>query len=181
MFKKVVILCAAVIGISATDAMAIPTVRKNGISNSSTVSSRTGKLPTNVKTVDNRMSLTNAVKNFKITQSPVTTGGGSNSSSGGRPGGSTGGSTGGNTSGNTGGNSPSISSNDLVAITDRVSALEAQTDNMITDVEISESGNYVTDVSINGNKLNINKTREILVPVRTGTTITSSAEVWIEK
>ena len=153
MFKKVVILCAAVIGISATDAMAIPTVRKNGISNSSTVSSRTGKLPTNVKTVDNRMSLTNVVKNFKIGKPTVGTG----NTSGGSTGGNTSGNTGGNTGENTGNTTPGVSSSDLVAITDRVSALEAQTDNMITDVEISESGNYVTDVSINGNKLNINK------------------------
>ena len=47
----------------------------------------------------------------------------------------------------------------------------------------SGSGNYVTDVSVNGNKLNVTKTHLLYAPVRNANsdTITGDAEIWIVK
>ncbi len=173
MLKKMLIVCAAIIGVSAMDAMAVPTVRKNGISTSS-VASRTGKLPASANKLDNRMSLTTTVKNFKIGK---TTGTGNNSG--------TGTNTGTNNGSNTGtNNNSSVSSSDLIAITDRVSAIEAKTETMVNDIVVSEpQGNYVTDIALDENKLNVTKTREMYVPVRNNgsNTIISDAEIWLVK
>lgn len=71
---------------------------------------------------------------------------------------------------------------DLTEIQERLDAIQAQTDNMITDVE-SNDGNYVTDIAVDGNKLNVNKTNLLYAPVRnsSGDTITGEAEIWIVK
>ena len=74
-----------------------------------------------------------------------------------------------------------VSEQELDAITQRVEALESQ--NVINDVSESGSGNYVTDVSVNGNKLNVTKTHLLYAPVRNANsdTITGDAEIWIVK
>ncbi len=181
MLKKMLIVCAAIIGVSAMDAMAVPTVRKNGISTSS-VASRTGKLPASA----NRMALTNSIKNFKKGTNNVTgTSGGYNKNSGKSSNTNSGTNTNTNTGTNTGSNTkPSVSGNDLVAITDRVSAIEAKTETMVNDVVVSGAqGRYVSDIALDGNKLNVTKTREVYVPVRNSSdnSISNNAEIWIVK
>ena len=65
----------------------------------------------------------------------------------------------------------------------RIEDLENKTANAVTDVVESEPGNYVTDIAVDGNKLNVTKTKLLYAPVRNGTneTITGDAEIWIVK
>lgn len=76
-----------------------------------------------------------------------------------------------------------ISQGDFDAIVNRIEVLEERTENIITDVVESESGTYITDVSVDGNKLNVNKTRTLYAPIRSGTNgnITGEVEIWIVK
>ena len=76
-----------------------------------------------------------------------------------------------------------VSQGDFDAIVNRIEVLEERTENIITDVVETESGAYVTDVSVDGNKLKVNKTRALYAPIRSGTNgnITGEAEIWIVK
>ncbi len=67
-------------------------------------------------------------------------------------------------------------------LTEIINSIQEKTDNMITDV-VSNAGTYVTDVAVDGNTLNVNKTRLLYAPVRnsSGDTITGEAEIWIVK
>ncbi len=68
-------------------------------------------------------------------------------------------------------------------IVERIETLETQNENAITDVVENESGTYVTDVAVDGNKLSVNKTRLLYAPVRNGNSeeISGDAEIWIVK
>ena len=83
------------------------------------------------------------------------------------------------TSSGTGTNNNNVTTDDLNSVTDRITALE---NNMITDVH-SENGNYVTDVFLQGNKLHVEKTSLLYVPVKndSGNITSDKAEIWIVK
>jgi len=53
----------------------------------------------------------------------------------------------------------------------------------VTEVVEKKSGNYVTDVEVEGNKINVTKTRLLYAPVRNGSdeTIRGNAEIWVIK
>ena len=82
----------------------------------------------------------------------------------------------------TGSTTPSGNTNtqDLTDLSDRINLIQVRTENMITDV-VSNAGTYVTDVTVDGNTLNVNKTRLLYAPVRnsSGDAITGEAEIWI--
>ncbi|MCR4918140.1 MAG: hypothetical protein K5912_04345 [Alphaproteobacteria bacterium] len=80
-------------------------------------------------------------------------------------------------------NSTNELSGRLDTIENNVQTLQAQTANVITSVVDGEPGTYVTDVSANGNQLNVNKTRLLYAPVRQAESdnITGTAEIWLVK
>ena len=63
----------------------------------------------------------------------------------------------------------------------RVENLESR--NVVTDVNTTTSGNYVTNVVMDGNKLNVTKSNLLLAPVRNsaGQNVSGDAEIWIIK
>ncbi len=69
------------------------------------------------------------------------------------------------------------------AVVDRVNALEQQSENALTGVTESGTGNYVTGVTVgSGNKLEVSKTRVLYAPVFQGNYDTgSNAEIWVVK
>lgn len=74
----------------------------------------------------------------------------------------------------------SASSSDIKKLSDKITELESKTDNIITDV-VSNDGTYVSDIVIDGNKINVNKTDTLYIPVKMGSSerITDTAEIWI--
>ncbi len=76
-----------------------------------------------------------------------------------------------------------ISEDKLNEIVERIENLETQNENAITDVVENESGTYVTDVAVEGNKLSVNKTRLLRAPIRNanGDDLPGDAEIWIVK
>lgn len=62
-----------------------------------------------------------------------------------------------------------------------VQTLQEQSANVITDVVETGQGHYVTDVSADGNQLNVTKTNLLYAPVREGNSesVTGEAEIWI--
>lgn len=204
MLKKVICVCTLVLGVSAMDAMAVPTVRKVGVNNQGVtttntsgnklgtkINTRTSRAPLSVNSVTNTRVpiVTKAVKNIKTSggSTPATT-----------PGGTTPGSQ------QQQQPAPSGQTSDIVAISDKVAAIETQTnqavsevvadvnviadkvntmeDNMITGVEVtSGEGSYVTSVTADGNTLMVNKTNMLYAPVHNGSsnTVDGTAEIWI--
>lgn len=81
------------------------------------------------------------------------------------------------------GGGSNISSEEITNIKDRIEGLEAQVQNGVTDVVESGTGTYVTEVSADGNKLRVEKTRLLYAPVRGvgSENITGDAEIWIVK
>ena len=199
MLKKVICVCTLVLGVSAMDAMAVPTVRKVGVNNQGVtttntsgnklgtkINTRTSRAPLSVNSITNTRVpiVTKAVKNIKTSggSTPATTPGSQQQQ---QP-------------------APSGQTSDIVAISDKVSAIEAQTnqavsevaadvnviadkvntmeDNMITGVEVtSGEGSYVTSVTADGNTLMVNKTNMLYAPVHNGSsnTVDGTAEIWI--
>lgn len=76
-----------------------------------------------------------------------------------------------------------VTEDKLNEVVERIENLETQNENAITDVVENESGTYVTDVAVDGNKLSVNKTRLLYAPVRNGNSeeISGDAEIWIVK
>lgn len=72
-----------------------------------------------------------------------------------------------------------VSEESLNAVINRVEALESKTDNVITDVNETSSGNYVTDVTADGNTLNVTKTNSLYVPVKDGNSVVDNVEIWM--
>ncbi|MCQ2562511.1 MAG: hypothetical protein MJ158_02775 [Alphaproteobacteria bacterium] len=68
----------------------------------------------------------------------------------------------------------------ITELKERVTVLEDRTNNIITEVEATE-GNYINDINIDGNKLEVNKTRVLYAPVKkaNGDTTADDAEIWI--
>ena len=199
MLKKVICVCTLVLGVSAMDAMAVPTVRKVGVNNQGVtttntsgnklgtkINTRTSRAPLSVNSVTNTRVpiVSKAVKNIKTSggSTPATTPGSQQQQ---QP-------------------APSGQTSDIVAISDKVAAIEAQTnqavsevaadvnviadkvntmeDNMITGVEVtSGEGSYVTSVAADGNTLMVNKTNMLYAPVHNGSsnTVDGTAEIWI--
>lgn len=67
------------------------------------------------------------------------------------------------------------------AVADRVNALEQQSENALTGVTESGTGNYVTGVTVgSSNKLEVTKSRVLYAPVFQGSSDTgSNAEIWV--
>ncbi len=184
MFKKLICIFTVLAGIT-TNVLAVPVVRKinagsilttantNNTTNSSkpgtkasVITAKAAKLPTTLaKTTESstsadidmsgRMPFVGSIKSTSTIVKPAAS----------------------NVSQKT-----SATKEDLTELTDRVNALEEKTDSMIDDVRSSE-GTYVTDINVDGNKMNVTKTRLLYAPVRTGNneTITGDAEIWIVK
>ena len=72
-----------------------------------------------------------------------------------------------------------VSEESLNAVINRVETLESKTDNVITDVNETSSGNYVTDVTADGNTLNVTKTNSLYVPVKDGNSVVDNVEIWM--
>ena len=74
-----------------------------------------------------------------------------------------------------------VSQDEFDAVINRIAALEEISENVITDVVETESGAYVTGVSVDGNKLNVNKSHALYAPIRNGSNgdISGTAEIWI--
>lgn len=79
------------------------------------------------------------------------------------------------------GTSGGVSETAFNEVVGRVQALETESQNAINGVTESGSGNYVSGVSVDNNKLNIEKTRVLYAPVRNegSNTIVGDAEIWL--
>lgn len=180
MFKKLICIFTVLAGIT-TNVLAVPVVRKinttnalttvkanNAINNSKTsiTTAKAAKLPTTLtKTTtpltsantdtSERMPFVGSIKSISTIAKPA---------SGNIP------------------QKPSVTEEDLTELTDRVNVLEEKAENIPNEVS-SDEGTYVTDINVDGNRINVNKTRLLYAPVKTGNseTITGDAEIWIVK
>lgn len=210
MLKKVACVYAVIIGVSASSALAVPTVRKVGntvpgsTGSSLAVTSRAAKMPLSTNT---RIPIIKqAVQNIKVGS------------------GKTNNTTPGSVTPTPSSSNPATATEvseinervnaieeqtttivntvteDLTVVTDKVATIEEQTnnfsddltelkdkvdamsDNFLTGVE-AEDGTYVTDVTMQGKKLHVSKRSSLLAPVKNGNseTITGNAEIWIVK
>jgi len=172
MLKKIMVTCLLIIGISA-NVFAIPTVRKlggttantvktNNTAKSSVLSAKTAKAPTTANKSVTKTESAETVARMPTTHAIKKLGGSSfvkKTSS--TP-----------TSGET--------DESITELKERVTVLEDKTSNIITEVETTD-GNYVNDINIDGNKLEVNKTRVLYAPVKkaNGDTTADDAEIWI--
>ena len=174
MRKTVVFLATLVFCISWADAFAVPSVRQLGTGVSTSTEKTVSVLPSLpkanpetartvkaqvTKETENaaRMPVANVIKNISSIKQPTISGGGQAGISG-------------------------VSDSAFNDVIRRVQALEAESNDAITGVNESGTGNYVSAVSVgSNNKLNVERTRLLYAPVRNegSNTIVSDAEIWL--
>ena len=72
---------------------------------------------------------------------------------------------------------------DITDVVERIETLETKSENIITGVVENQAGNYVTDVAVSGDKINVHKTSSLYAPVRDSDSgnVSGNAEIWVER